>query len=77
MTTADQQQRNPRERSTYDVLTAFMVSRPELAAKLKHEHANDGTDHCRLCTTGAQSGRHIWPCQIYRAANRAAELSAP
>lgn len=54
-----------------------MVSRPELAAKLKLEHANDGTNHCRLCSTGAQSGRHIWPCQIYRAADRATAFSTP
>jgi penicillin-binding protein 2 len=35
-------------------------------------HLAAGTGHCRQCTSGAQAGRHVWPCQTYLAACKAA-----
>jgi len=42
-----------------------------MADAVIRQHADDGTSHCRLCTTGAQAGRNTWPCQTYPAARRA------
>ncbi len=52
-----------------------MVNNRNMPADLICEHADDGTGHCRVCTAGAQTGRYIWPCQIYLAARHAVEVS--
>ena len=38
---------------------------------LLQEHRNDGTGHCRVCSSGGQTGRITWPCQLYGAAQAA------
>jgi hypothetical protein len=55
-------------------LVLMMAGQTKMAEQLIVQHSNDGTGHCRRCTTGAQAGRHIWPCQTYLAA-RQAQLS--
>jgi hypothetical protein len=52
-------------------LVSFIVGQAGMAEQLITQHSNDGTGHCRRCTTGAQAGRHIWPCQTYLAAQQA------
>ena len=52
-------------------LTALIARDPGMAERLIREHSNqDG--HCRVCSSGGQSGRYAWPCSIYRAAVAAA-----
>jgi hypothetical protein len=53
-------------------LVAFIEGWPGLAEALTRRHADDGTGHCGQCTSGGQVGRHVWPCQIRLAAERAA-----
>lgn len=62
----------------FDQLVKFIAAEHGMADRLTRDHANDGINHCRTCTIGAQAGRLIWPCQIYLAArhasNRASDL---
>ena len=55
-------------------LVTLMMNNPNMPEDLMHQHADDGTGRCCLCTAGAQTGRYVWPCQIYRAAAQAARL---
>ncbi len=57
-------------------LVILMMNNPNMPDDLVRQHANDGNGRCRLCTAGAQTGRYVWPCQTYRAAARAADLTA-
>ncbi|MGH3586669.1 MAG: hypothetical protein ACRDQ0_10135 [Pseudonocardia sp.] len=50
-----------------------MMNQNGMADAVIRQHADDGTGHCRVCTTGAQAGRYRWPCQTYLAAQRAVE----
>jgi hypothetical protein len=55
-------------------LVALIGSHAGMAGALITEHSNDETGHCRQCTSGAQAGRHIWPCQTYLAAVEASQV---
>jgi hypothetical protein len=52
-------------------LIVFVAAEPGMADRLLRQHADDGTGHCRVCSSGAGAGRSIWPCQIYECASRA------
>lgn len=56
-------------------LVTLMVNNPNMPEDLMRQHADDGTGRCLLCSAGAQTGRYVWPCQIYRAAEQAARLT--
>ena len=55
-------------------LVVLIRSQPGMADRLLAEHADDGSGRCRVCSSGAQSGRYQWPCAIQQAAT---EASAP
>jgi hypothetical protein len=52
-------------------LIELIATERGMADTIVHQHADDGTGHCRQCTTGAQAGRHVWPCLTYLAARQA------
>ena len=54
-----------------DPIVVFIADQPGLAARLIAAHADDGTGRCRVCSGGAQAGRHRWPCQLHHYARRA------
>jgi hypothetical protein len=60
------------DNSPFSQLVTFMTAQDGMAAILITLHSDDGTGHCRQCTSGAQAGRHVWPCQTYLAACKAA-----
>ncbi len=68
--------REARASAAFTELVMLMVNNPNMPEDLMRKHADDGTARCRLCTAGAQTGRYVWPCQIYRAAKQAADLTA-
>lgn len=49
-------------------LVALITSEPGMAARLLAQHADDGSGRCAVCSSGSQSGRLTWPCQIRMAA---------
>ncbi|MGI5128922.1 hypothetical protein ACQEVB_19110 [Pseudonocardia sp. CA-107938] len=51
-----------------DPLITLIAGNPGMAERLARDHADDGTGRCRVCSGGAQSGRYVWPCSLYRAA---------
>ncbi len=53
-------------------LVALIMSQPAMAERLVAQHADDGTGHCRCCTSGAQTGRYRYPCDILLAVHEAA-----
>ena len=55
-------------------LVELIVSQPGLAQRLLAHHADDGKGRCRLCTLGAQTGHHRFPCTIHVAATHASEV---
>lgn len=57
------------DNSPFSQLVTFMTAQDGMAAILITLHSDDGTGHCRQCTSGAQAGRHVWPCQTYLAAS--------
>jgi hypothetical protein len=56
-------------------LVVLMMNQKGMADAVIRQHSDDGTGHCRVCTTGAQTGRYRWPCQTYMAARRAVETA--
>ena len=54
-------------------LVRFLLRHPPADDRLLRAHQDDGTGHCTICTAGAQTGRLVWPCQLYTAARTAAE----
>jgi hypothetical protein len=52
-------------------LVALLVSQPRMIATLGPAHADDGTGHCRSCSSGAQTGRYLYPCAIRLAGDEA------
>ncbi|OLT01083.1 hypothetical protein BJF90_33540 [Pseudonocardia sp. CNS-004] len=54
-----------------DELITFIAGEPGMAQRMLAEHTDDGTGHCRVCTTGGQAGRHIWPCPLRGLAEQA------
>jgi hypothetical protein len=45
-------------------LVALFMSQPSMIERLDPEHVDDGTGHCRSCSSGGQSGRGVYPCSI-------------
>lgn len=56
-------------------LVEFIGREPGLAERLLSAHDDDGTGHCRMCTSGAQTGRHRFPCQIHGYATAARDAA--
>jgi hypothetical protein len=56
-------------------LVEVIAAAPGMAARLLAEHSDDGTGHCRVCTAGAQAGRHVWPCPLHGLAELASRLT--
>jgi hypothetical protein len=54
-----------------EALVELMMAQPGSAEQIIEEHRNDGSGHCRVCTTGSQAGRHIWPCTLRTCADKA------
>ena len=48
---------------------------PLVIERLLAEHTDDGTGHCRVCTSGAQTGRQLWPCLLRGLAEQASTLA--
>jgi hypothetical protein len=46
-------------------IVEFIAREPGMAARMLAEHIDDSTGHCRVCTNGRQSGRHVWPCPLH------------
>jgi hypothetical protein len=58
-----------------DPLVALIQAEPGMAQRLLRAHADDGTGRCRICSTGAQTGRFQWPCTIHKRALQAHETT--
>ena len=58
-----------------DPLVALIQAEPRMAQRLLNAHADDGTGRCRICSTGAQTGRFQWPCTIHKCARQAHETT--
>ena len=56
-------------------IVEFIAAEPGMAARLLAEHVDDGAGRCRVCSSGAQAGRHIWPCALRGLAMQARELA--
>jgi hypothetical protein len=52
-------------------LVALIMSQPQMADRLEQQHADDGTGHCRSCSSGGQTGRYRHPCAIRDAVDEA------
>lgn len=63
--------RSPSAASTVDPLVQLIRSEPGMAERLLGAHTDDGTGRCRVCSTGAQTGRVRWPCTIHHRAQQA------
>jgi hypothetical protein len=37
---------------------------PDAIARMLDRHVDDGTGHCRECSSGGQTGRSTWPCRL-------------
>jgi hypothetical protein len=57
--------------SSIGPIVEFIAREPGMAARLLAEHSDDGTGRCRLCPSGPQAARKIWPCPIYEYARLA------
>ncbi|ALE72414.1 hypothetical protein AD006_11070 [Pseudonocardia sp. EC080610-09] len=57
-----------------DALVEFIAARPDLLRTLLAEHVATPGGDCRACP-GPQSGRRRHPCDVRRAAERAASRS--
>ena len=58
-----------------DPLVVLIQAEPGMAQRLLRAHADDGTGRCRICSTGAQTGRFQWPCTIHKRAHQAHETT--
>ncbi|WP_232661910.1 hypothetical protein [Pseudonocardia sp. TRM90224] len=47
-----------------NALALLISAEPGLADRLLAAHVDDGTGRCALCSSGAQSGRYVWPCTL-------------
>jgi hypothetical protein len=43
---------------------AELARQPGVPARLLELHDDDGTGRCRICSSGASTGRHRHPCTI-------------
>lgn len=55
-------------------IVEYIAREPGMADRLLAEHADDGNGHCRICTSGGQTGRHVWPCTLHSLAVQAGVL---
>ena len=55
-----------------EALVELIMVQPGSVERILEEHRNDGSGHCRVCTTGAQAGRSVWPCTLRACADEAA-----
>jgi hypothetical protein len=53
---------------------ALFRAQPAAIARMLAEHVDDGTGHCRVCTSGGQVGRSIWPCRLRSLAEQASTI---
>jgi hypothetical protein len=44
---------------------AIFRSQPMVIERLLAEHIDDGTGRCRVCPSGPQAARKVWPCALY------------
>lgn len=58
----------------FDQLVILIANQEGMAERIVGQHTDDGSGHCRLCTSGAQTGNYRWPCQTYLAARGATDL---
>jgi hypothetical protein len=58
----------------YSSLAVEIARLPGAAERLIAWHVDDGTGRCRLCSSGAQTGQYLWPCQLRLLAVRAIEI---
>jgi hypothetical protein len=59
-----------------DPLVQLIQSEPGMAERLLDAHRDDGTGRCRVCSTGAQTGRARWPCTLHHHAHQAHQQSS-
>ena len=50
---------------------ALFRNQPAGLNRILGEHIDDGTGHCRRCSSGAQAGRSVWPCHLRQLAEEA------
>ncbi len=56
------------------LLAAEVARLPGAAERLLAVHIEDGSGRCRVCSSGTQAGRYVWPCQLHVLATRAVEI---
>jgi hypothetical protein len=55
-------------------LAAELARMPGVAERLLAVHAEDGSGRCAVCSSGRQTARYVWPCQLHLLATRAIEV---
>jgi hypothetical protein len=55
---------------------ALFRAQPAAIAQMLAQHVDDGTGHCRVCTSGGRVGRSTWPCRLYELADQASQLTS-
>jgi hypothetical protein len=48
-----------------DPIVEFIAAEPGMAVRLLAEHRDDGSGRCRVCPSGPQAARKVWPCPLY------------
>lgn len=56
------------------LLAIELARMPGAAQRLLAVHMEDGSGRCRVCSSGRQAGRYVWPCQLHLLATRAVEI---
>jgi hypothetical protein len=51
--------------------TVEFIAREGMAERLLTDHRNDGTGRCRVCSSGPQAARKVWPCPLHEYARLA------
>jgi hypothetical protein len=54
----------PPEGSEHDRFAAELARQPGAPDRLLDLHIDDGSGRCRICSSGAQTGRYRHPCAI-------------
>ncbi len=52
-------------------IVQFIASEPGMAKRLLAEHRDDGSGRCRVCLSGPQAARKVWPCPLHEYARLA------
>ncbi len=55
-------------------IVQYIAAEPGMAARILAEHRDDGSGRCRVCSSGPQAARKIWPCPLNGLATQANEL---